>query len=183
MKVMQKYFLAIVPDESLLAEAENLKLKLREKFGIKYALRSPAHVTVKMPFSYNEAKEGKLVEKLKSFLAGVDPFEIEVNGVDNFRNRVVFWNVEANERLNAFQQALKIYCKRELNLVDELSDRNFHPHMTIAFKDIKPKQFDEVYEFVKGIPIHAMIDIRELTILKRLDSRWVIYKKIKMGKQ
>ena len=67
MKNMQKYFLAILPPQEFLEKVEELKLHLREKFNVKYALKSPAHVTVKMPFSYDEHKEEKLASMLQDF--------------------------------------------------------------------------------------------------------------------
>jgi len=69
MKVIQKYFLAIVPIGEIQRAATALKDELKEQLNIKYALKSPAHITLKMPFSYNEAKEKVLVEKLENFLS------------------------------------------------------------------------------------------------------------------
>lgn len=55
---MGKYFLAIVPDEAICDEVTILKEQLRDSFGLKYALRSPPHITLKMPFVHNEKKKG-----------------------------------------------------------------------------------------------------------------------------
>jgi 2'-5' RNA ligase len=68
MASLQKYFLALVPEGNLQEKATSLKEMLKEQFNIKYALKSPAHITLKMPFSYNEAKEEYLIERLKEFL-------------------------------------------------------------------------------------------------------------------
>jgi 2'-5' RNA ligase len=155
MKVIQKYFLAIVPTGEIQESATSLKLLLKEQMNIKYALKSPAHITLKMPFSYNKAKEDYLIEKLRTFLSGKENFKIQVKGTGTFGKRVIFWKIEADSKLYELQETLKLFCKRELNLVDELSDRNFHPHMTIAFKDVKERDFDQV----KAIVTDRSIDL------------------------
>lgn len=176
MKVMQKYFLAIVPEGQIQELATSLKLELKEQMNIKYALKSPAHITLKMPFNFNEAKEGVLIEKLSSFLSKKENFKIQVKGTRTFGRRVIFWKIEADSKLYELQESLKSFCKRELNLVDELSDRNFHPHMTIAFKDVKERDFDQVKAIVTDRSIDLPLQVFSVELLKRIDRRWeVVY--------
>jgi len=89
---------------------------------------------------------------------------------------VIFWKIEADPNLYKLQESLKSYCKRELNLVDELSDRNYHPHMTIAFKDVKERDFDQVKALVTNGSIDQPLHVFYVELLKRMDRRWeVIY--------
>jgi 2'-5' RNA ligase len=67
MKIMQKYFLALVPEGEIAEKALQIKENIREQFNVKYALKSPSHITLKMPFSYNEAKENYLRANLEDF--------------------------------------------------------------------------------------------------------------------
>ena len=175
---MEKYFLAILPPEPISEKAEAIKLGLKEKFGVKYSLKSPAHITLKMPFSYNEAKENLLVEKLKSFASGRNEFLLKIGTINTFGNRVVFLDVESNEHLIQLQTDLKHFCKRTLLLTDELSDRNFHPHMTLAFKDIKPSHFGEVLQFAKNHSFYSEFMVNDLVLLKRANGRWNVLQKI-----
>ena len=183
MKVMQKYFLAIVPEGRIQDKATEIKNEIREKFNVKYALKSPAHVTLKMPFSYIEAKEEKLIHDLQKFLIQFEPFPISIGGVDTFGKRVIFLKIEADDRLTKLQAELKVFCKRELNLVDELSDRNFHPHMTIAFKDLKEIHFDEILKLVKKISIQEDNFVAKIHLLKRIEGRWISLREIQIGEK
>ncbi|MCE7056406.1 2'-5' RNA ligase family protein [Algoriphagus sp. AGSA1] len=175
---MQKYFLAIVPEGRFQEQVTQLKLEIRDLFEAKYALKSPAHITLKMPFVYNEAKEARLIEKLGDFLVNYVPLALEVKGVSTFGDRVIFLGVEAGQDLYEFQEALKAYCKKELNLIDELSDRNFHPHMTVAFKDIKKPRFQNILHYVKTRDLACKFTISHLVLLKRIDGRWETHKKL-----
>ncbi len=181
MKVMKKYFLAIVPGGEIQKAATALKLEIKERFNVKYALKSPAHVTLKMPFSYNETKESILLGKLSAFVASRESFEIQVKETDTFGRRVIFWSIESGSKLFELQEDLKLFCKKELNLVDELSDRNYHPHMTIAFKDLKEKNFEEVLELVKENEINTDYTVNHLAILKRNEGRWEVHRQFELA--
>jgi len=175
MKSMQKYFLGIVPTDEIQEAATSLKLDLKDRFNIKYALKSPAHVTLKMPFSYNEAKEDILIDKLGIFFANKRPFKIQVYGAGTFGKRVIFWKIKADAELYELQTDLRIFCKRELNFVEELSDRNYHPHMTIAFKDVKDRDFEDVLNLVSKNQVSRYYQVNELILLKKLEGRWTNY--------
>lgn len=183
MKVMQKYFLAIVPEGAIQDNCTEIKNEIRDQFNVKYALKSPAHVTLKMPFSYNEAKEEKLIQVLRKFLIQFESFPISIGGVDTFGKRVIFLKIKADDRLTILQASLKVFCKRELNLVDELSDRNFHPHMTIAFKDLKEIHFDEILNLVKKRSIQEEYFVSNIHLLKRIEGRWISLKEIQLGEK
>lgn len=177
---MQKYFLAIVPEGEFQERVTRLKLEIRDRYQAKYALKSPAHITVKMPFIYNEAKEDKLIEKLGGFISGYEPMAMTVKGVKTFGDRVIYLGVDAGQDLYDFQKDLKTFCKRELNLVDELSDRNYHPHMTIAFKDIKKSHFQNILEFSSERDLVQKLRESRIWLLKKEGGQWVLCEKIKM---
>ena len=175
---MEKYFLAILPPGEILEKAESIKQGIKEKFGVKYALKSPAHITLKMPFSYNEGKEQLLIEKLQAFASDQNGFLLKIGGVDTFGNRVIFLDVENNEDLIRLQAELKRFCKRTLLLTDELSDRNFHPHLTLAFKDLKANLFQDVLKFCQNHSFYSEFPVNDLVLLKRVDHRWIVYQRV-----
>lgn len=181
MKVIQKYFLALVPPAEIFDKAQEIRIRIRDEFGIKYALKSPPHITLKMPFSYNEAKEELLVKKLSEHLNTQKPFCIKMTGVGVFGKRVIFLSVEKSEQLLQLQQQLKVFCKRALNLTDELSDRNFHPHLTLAFKDLKAVHFSAVLSRIKEQAFEAEYSAADIILLKRIDGQWIQHRGIPFG--
>lgn len=173
MKDLRKYFLAIIPNSSFFDQVEGLKESIKQDFGSKYALKSPAHVTVKMPFSYSEKNEGKLKGLLGNFIEKHQQFTLRIHGVDCFGKRVIFLKVDAPTTLFELQAGLKIFCQRELHLMPELSDRNYHPHMTVAFKDLKPSSFEGIYRKVKEEKLDFYSNVLEIWLLKKEEGRWV----------
>ena len=65
--MIQKYFIAIVPPEPLLFEIQEIKKTISQNYKTKGALRSPGHITVHMPFNWEEEKEVKLLSCLEAF--------------------------------------------------------------------------------------------------------------------
>lgn len=170
-----KYFIAVVPEGELQEMATDLKLQLKEKFNLKYALKSPAHITLKMPFLWNEAKEEALKERLSQFFQDQPGFEIILHGMGRFGRRVIYVRVETQEKLKYLQHQLSLMCKTGLKLKQELSDYAYHPHMTLAFKDVKPKFFQDYYSFISDKAFRYRFHVNEVALLKREEGRWLVW--------
>jgi 2'-5' RNA ligase len=180
-KSIGKYFIAIVPEGEIQQYATELKLKLKENFNLKYALKSPAHITLKMPFNWNEAKEDKLNGLLESFFDKISPFDLRYSGFDRCGRRVIFIKTKEDPALLSLQLMLSKFCKTDLKLVEELSDRAYHPHMTLAFKDLKPTQFEAYWDFTKKQKFDANQEVRDIALLKRLEGRWVVVNRFQLN--
>ena len=172
MRSLQKYFLAILPPNEFLDQVTQLKLDIKNEFGIKYALKSPAHITLKMPFLFDENKIERLTESISFQLKEIQPFSIQIRGVDHFRKRVVFLKVGKSNELIELQEKIKKHLKREHHLVEELSDKNYHPHMTVAFQDIKKDQFDPLYRFIYDRKIEFSFVVNSVVLLRKVDGIW-----------
>lgn len=173
-KVLQKYFIAIVPEGEIQVKANDLKLQLKEKFNLKYALRSPAHVTLKMPFLWNEAKEDRLRSELGFFFQSQLPFRLQFKGIGKFADRVIYIKVSENKALRRLQNEFAMMCRTKLNLAQELSDYAYNPHMTVAFKDLKKGRFEEYFEFVKSRSFSRQMKVDQIALLKREEGRWAV---------
>jgi 2'-5' RNA ligase len=136
-----KYFIAIVLPEPLLSKVENIKHTLNQQHGLKGALRSPAHITLHRPFEWKEKKEKNLVDALKEFNPG-EAFDVSLHNFGFFEPRVIYVDVVPNNSLISLHNNLLRFAKRELKLFNEAEDmRGFHPHVTIAFRDLKKPLF------------------------------------------
>lgn len=173
-KTIGKYFIAIVPEGEVQEKATNIKMHLKDSYGIRYGLRSPAHVTLKMPFLWNEKKESDLNSKLRRYFSKKSPFEIHFKGVDTFGKRVIFIRVKKNQVLTIIQEDLIQYCKTVLKLEVELSDSSYTPHMTIAFKDLKERYFSEYLHVAKKSTLDKKYMVNEVALLKKDGARWAV---------
>lgn len=170
---MKKYFIAVVLPEPCFSRVELLKQDLQLQYGLRGALRSPAHITLHRPFVWKAEKENILLETLNRF-EGAKPFELHLNGFDFFEPRVVFVNVAPNEALQTLYTNLKIYAKRELKLLNEWEDlRGFHPHVTIANRDLKKSMFYALKGEFTGRSFEAHFLCNSFCLL-RLEKTWEV---------
>lgn len=180
-KKVEKYFIALVPDGRVQDLATSVKEVLKERFGTKYALKSPAHITVKMPFLWNENKEQELAGVLSRFASDYAPFPLILKGFGHFRQRVIFINVLPQRRLDELQAALGQLAKAKLKLEIELSDQNFRPHMTVAYNDLKKRDFQDCLDLVQSLGFDKTFQVEDLALLKKLNGRWEVVARFPLG--
>jgi 2'-5' RNA ligase len=175
--MLQKYFLAIVPSEPLLSDIQNIKQSVFDNYKSKGALRSPGHITLHMPFSFDESKENKLIECLSEFQFKTT-FPISLNNYDCFEPRVIFINVQEQTELFDFQKQLVSHIKRHLNIFNQSDDmRGFHPHITIAFRDLKKPTFYKAWEEYKFKTFSADFICNSFSLLKHQNDEWMVLRK------
>lgn len=174
--MLQKYFIAIVPPEPLLSEIQQIKQSVYDTYQSKGALRSPGHITLHMPFSFDDSKEDKLIGCLSEFQFNTT-FPISLNNYDCFEPRVIFINVQEQTELFDLQKQLVSHVKRNLNIFNQSDDmRGFHPHITIAFRDLKKTVFHKAWEEYKSKSFSETFTCNSFSLLKHQNEEWVVLK-------
>jgi 2'-5' RNA ligase len=182
MKGMGKYFIGLLPPPALETSINQVKVDLKAHFKVKYALQSPAHLTLKMPFWYKEAKEQELVFRFTSLLEEQQSFSLQLKGIGHFGWRNIHHQLAPSSPLLGLQKGLRGFCKRYLHLVEELSDRNFQPHITLAYKDLKAEHFEEVLAFAKKNAVSDDFLVDRAYLLKNVEGRWKVVAPLIFGK-
>ena len=172
MKGTGKYFIGLLLPPAFESQFTKLKQGIAAQFQVKHALQSPAHLTLKMPFRYKEAKEKELGLRLTTLLETQAPFQLQLLGIGHFGRRNIHQQVATSESLVQLQMTLRSFCKRSLHLVEELSDRNFQPHVTLAYKDLKPTHFEEVLAYARKNVSQGEFLVEQAYLLKKVEGRW-----------
>jgi 2'-5' RNA ligase len=182
MKGMGKYFIGLLPPPDLETSLHQVKADIKAHFQVKYALQSPVHLTLKMPFRYKEAKEQELVIRFTSLLEKQQSFPLQLKGIGYFGRRNIHYQLALSNPLLELQKELRGFCRRYLHLVEELSDRNFQPHLTLAYKDLKEGHFEEVLAFTKKNAVQAEFLVDRAYLLKNVEGRWKVVAPLIFGK-
>lgn len=157
-------------------EVSELKNYFKEKYKSKASLNSPPHITLHMPFQWKEKKEDLLIEKLSSFAQSQPVFEISLSNFGCFEPRVIFIDVIKNANLELLQKNLQRFCKREFNLFNaNYKEHAFHPHVTLAFRDLKKSEFLKAWEEFREKKFQATFPVTSLILLKHDGSQWQIF--------
>jgi 2'-5' RNA ligase len=171
--LVKKYFIAIVIPEPGFSRIEHLKQSLYTQHGLKGALRSPAHITLHRPFEWRESKEGSLIDCLSQFEYEKN-FSIQLQNFAFFEPRVVYIDVLPNTCLVELHDRLSRFVRRELKLYNESEDmRGFHPHVTVAFRDLKKPLFYDLKRTFTNQTFSFDFSEARMALLK-LDKTWQV---------
>ncbi len=173
MKEDALYFIAVVPPEPIFGEVVELKKYFEAHHRSKAALRSPPHITLHMPFKWPLKKEKKLLSAIQSTEFSVQPFPVALDGFDSFPPRVIFVNVAKSEPLSLLQKAVKAVLKRSLNIFNaDYKDRPYHPHMTVAFRDLRKSEFHKAWPEFENKGYKATFNCNSFWLLKHDGKKW-----------
>lgn len=166
------YFIAIVTPDDINRQVLEWKHYMRDHFNCQVALKSPAHITLVPPFSTKKEQEPELITLLGTIQ--LQPFPVYLKNFDVFRPRVIFVHVEANDSL----LQLKKKVEDTLLLTDRFhikkEDRPFHPHITIANRDLEKADFKAAWQHFETIQYQAVFDATAISLLRHNGSLWEI---------
>jgi len=175
------YFIAIIPSQQVYNEVWQLKNYFREKYQSKASLNSPPHITLHMPFQWKEQKLEKLIEGLTEFAASQQTAEIRLKDFNAFPPRVIYMQVEKNSWLENLQRDLKKFCRQKLNLFNaDYRDIPFHPHVTLAFRDLKKSNFLKAWEEFRQRKYEETFLVNEIVLLKHNKKVWEVFKRFSL---
>lgn len=168
------YFMAIIPPAEIADKITIVKKEMAEKFNNRHALKSPAHITLQMPFKREETMEAPIAGFMKAFSERQDPFEVELNGFGHFDDRVIFINVLENDKLKSLHTKLNSALRSELNFTENETPLKFHPHVTVAHRDLIVPQFELAWPQFQKRNFTAQFSVHQLSLLKHNFKFWEV---------
>ncbi len=175
----QLYFIALLPPEAIMNEITNLKNFVFEKYKSRQALNSPPHITLHMPFKWREDREDKVIDSIQEVSGGMNPFIISLNGFDFFKQRVVFIKVCLSEELKYLQEKIAKMAAQNLKINNaDYKNRPFHPHITIAFRDLKKENFQVARNYFEKQDFSRNFTTKDISLLKHNGKYWEDYFKV-----
>jgi 2'-5' RNA ligase len=170
------YFVALVPDASLLGQVRKIKEEMAQRFQSRAALRSPAHITLHMPFQWREDREDRLKETMLEIAADTSPFTLQLVNFEAFKPRVIYIDLKPSEDLIELHKRTERQMRRQLHLFGaSWKNQAFHPHMTVAFRDLRPAQFDLAWKEFKDRSFDAFFQVSNICLLKHHHNRWEVH--------
>lgn len=181
-KSTKLYFIGIIPPKDSYNEACQLKQYFKEHYNSKASLNSPPHVTLHMPFQWKEEKENELIEKLQHFSSNIKTFNLQLSNFGCFPPRVIFIHVVPNDEMSEMHKSLHRFAKRELNLFNaNYKDLPFHPHITLAFRDLKKPMFAKAWEEFQTKEFRYQFNVDRFALLKHNDKTWEVYRELQFA--
>jgi 2'-5' RNA ligase len=169
---MNMYFIALLCPAEIDRQVLQWKLWMRDRYGCVVALRAPAHITLVPPFWMKPELEKDLQYALSQYSASQDRFSVQLKDFSNFKPRVIFVNVIHNQQLLNLQLQLLDYLLANGQFPLAKEDRPFHPHVTIATRDLHKKSFQEAWAHFKEKKYEAIWVAEGITLLRHNKKNW-----------
>lgn len=169
------YFVAIMLPPTLEKEIRSYQEEMAAKYHASRQLKIPVHVTLLPPFR-NNSEEDVVTAFEDACFKVKKPMGIMFNGFGEFRNKVLFVNVVQNEALSEMRKTIVSKISNYLSLELPEHYQSFHPHVTIANRDLTRRAFLKAWPVFKDRKFEARINEIEIALLKHVDGRWKIIK-------
>lgn len=173
-KMRHLYLLALLPPKDLSEEIHSIRLECAEKFGVQKALRPPIHITLYRPFHVEQDFENELIRLLEQGTKGIPSFTQDLENFGTFKSQVVFINALKSPELMRLQEAIvSVIRHNQLDKqLDKKKDQPFHPHITIAYRDIPADLFPSIWGEYKDRQVQYSFKADHFTLLKHENSKW-----------
>ncbi len=167
------YFLAIIPPDEISAELTSFKKEAKNLYSSSHALNSPPHVTLVPPFWMGHILEAKLRKSIQELNMNKLEFEVHLNGFNYFEPNVLFVNIEESNSLlkchESAKQCVEIIIEEPIKM-----NHPFHPHITVAFKDLSPALLKDAFLHFKEKAFYSQFAFENIRLLSYNDNAWEI---------
>jgi 2'-5' RNA ligase len=166
------YYLAIVLPEDLNKEVLNYKQYMLDKYNCKVGLKSPAHLTIIPPYWMARDKEQVMLSELDILCQNEVDFPITTKNFSAFKPRTIFIDVVVDENLKHFKKSIDHFFLDHKDYGAKVETRPFHPHITIATRDLYKKSFVEAWSYFEAKEFEATFNAAGLSILRHNGRNW-----------
>lgn len=167
----QLYFLAILPPFNVAMEINEFKQEFVEKYESSRALKSPPHITIIPPFFANQEIEKSIDVKIQGLAKKINSFSVSLNNFGHFDEKVIYVGVEKNAHLQKLYK-LTLDFISQLNLELSANANRFHPHVTVAFRDLAKQNFNKAWAHFSTREYAASFSALGLHLLKHDGVVW-----------
>lgn len=173
---MQMYFIAIVLPQHLNEKVLKYKNVMLEKYNCTVGLKSPAHITLVPPFWMEDQKEQQLISDIENLSNHLDPFHISTNNFSAFKPRTIFIEPILTDELVKVKKATDKLFRNNSFYKIKIETRPFHPHITIATRDLFKKSFYEIWPWFAEKKFMEEWITEGISILRHNKKNWdVVY--------
>lgn len=168
------YFIAIVPPPAISERINLLKTEFAKKYQCNHALKVIPHITLLQPFKRFPTAEVELHLSLKYFFSKYNSLAINLSGFGCFekKSKVIFIAVDPNDYLNQMHSELMVFLRKEHKFSERETSLLFHPHISIAFRDLTGENFNKAFPFYKEKEFKATFSVNNIGLFKHNFRQW-----------
>ena len=147
------------------------KTWMQDHYNCRNALKSPAHITLVPPFWMDPSLEAGLIADMQTLITR-EPFTLHTNHFSAFPPRTLFVALEASDALNKLKIDTDVFIRQHPSYPMKADTRPFHPHITIATRDLMKKDFAEAWPHFANRKFAESWTANSISLLKHNKKNW-----------
>ena len=169
---MTMYFVAIVLPPHLDEKVLHWKQVMQHRYDCRVGLKSPAHITLVPPFWMDEAKEESLLQAVITISQDLSSYTLRTNNFSAFKPRTIFIDLERSIELEEMKKVVDNFFQRQETFPVKIDIRPFHPHITIATRDLFKKSFYEAWPLFEKEEFMETWNVEGISVLLHNKKNW-----------
>lgn len=182
MEKRQLYFIAVIPPPEVCRLVMVFKQDMQDRFGSQAAMRIVPHITLKAPFKLPAADEANLCQWFQCLPVPGKSFVVSIDGFGAFpkmHSPVLFLKPVLSPELAELQRSLiNAFQVHFPDLPVNETEINFHPHITIAYRDLQPDQFQKAWAEYRDREFSTTFYADRIHLLRHDGERWELIQTI-----
>lgn len=166
------YFIAILPPDDVARRVQEVKKEFVNKYDSEEAYGKPPHFTLQPPFKTSEEIEEVIIPHLIYFAEEQEPFTVHLSGFNHFRDDVIYIDVEDSSSMKSLHADLRESLQNEMGFSDKRSKNSYTPHMTVAYRDLTPDNFELAWEDFQNRSFDYSFEVNSIFLLKHDYQQW-----------
>ena len=169
------FFIALIPFRHLREQIILIEKDFAKRFNSFKALKVPAHITLKAPFTCNDNAMHELLTWFYDLKFFQKQFTVQLKDYAAFHNKnapVVYINPIATSDLMRLQKELITGFRSMFPAYLNNVDIAFKPHMTVAYRDLTPDMFEKAWKEYEHKSFDAMFDVNAVHLMKHNSVKW-----------
>jgi 2'-5' RNA ligase len=118
--------------------------------------------------------EDELLKSVQEFNLDFPSLIIQTDDFACFKPRTLFVAVHSNELLDALKAKADLFFGKNPGLKIKTDTRPFHPHITIANRDLSKKSFATAWPYFQQQSFQETMTIERLSLLRHNGQIWEI---------
>jgi len=173
---MENLFLVcLIPPASIVEDIEEVRNYISTAFNVHESLKRPVHITLYGPVKItSEEMENRFFNALAN-ASFSNAFAQVVQNFGSFPQHTFFLDVVQNPGILNLQSQIKKAID-PLQLSSQQGNFKFTPHLTLAFKDVKPHVLEAIIKTFKDKKFKRSFNATGFSVYKHIDKRWQPYK-------
>lgn len=195
---MKQWFaIVLLPDNRSVKKINSLMREISKQYKTHVAIRDPKGPHASFIYLHEKLDEKEIeaiIKNLQDKFKKIESFQVIIDGITSFRRKYYgIWGKKRGYKVN-WVVYLKVIKSKNLSKLHRITNNRiknfkntkfplFHPHITLARKDINKETFFRILKDYKNLKIHYEFKLTYLAamIRKNKKQKWRIIK-LKLGK-